>query len=240
VVAVPKLNSNKGFTIVELLIALSVLSTILVMSTTVMIQIGNIYTKGVNSSNLQNTTRSINSDLASTLQFSPSAPAPCVVDKVSCTSGTLSYSDAVGPVAIHAFCIAKTRYSFVLNRELGDDSATKVHTAHVLWKDTMTSTANCNPVDLRQSNPTSSDKSSVAGSGYELVPIHMRLTKFRVAESAPSSGVYNVSVWLVYGDSDLMKKIDDNGHTNCVGDTGTAFCATAFIDSTVIRRLQVE
>jgi prepilin-type N-terminal cleavage/methylation domain-containing protein len=232
------LKDNKGFTIVELLIALSVLSTILLIASAVMIQISNIYSKGVNSANLQNTTRSINGDLASSLQFSPSAPYPCVVDNVSCTADNATYSG----VPVRSFCINKTRYSFVLNRELGDDGGASpaVHTDHVLWRDTMKTTASCTPLNLTQSNPSQSEPSSVDGSGYELVPVHMRLTKFRVAETAVDSGVYNVSVWLAYGDSDLMKPIDGNGHTNCYGDTGSAFCSTALIDSTITRRLQVE
>ena len=241
--ALTKLKSNEGFTIVELLIALSVLSTILLMSSAIMIQISNIYSKGVNSANLQNTTRNINSDLGSSIQFSPSAPSPCTVTPVTCYGGTAPYAGTPGKLT-YAFCINKTRYSYVLNREMGDDSAktSDKHTEHVLWRDTMTTTANCKPLDLRKSNPSDSDVTSVQGSGYEMMPIHMRLTKFRVMEKSPDSGVYDVSVWLAYGDSDLMTSttIDSTGHTNCLGDIGSAFCATSLIDSTVTRRLQVD
>jgi prepilin-type N-terminal cleavage/methylation domain-containing protein len=242
-VAVSKLRSSEGFTIVELLIALSVLSTILMIASAVMIQISNTYSKGVNAANLQNTTRTINADLASSLQFNPSSPAPCAVDNVSCTApGAVPYPGGPTGSIIRSFCINKTRYSFVLNRELGDDqgSTPALHTEHVLWRDTMTSTANCKPLDLSKSNPSSSDASSAPGSGYELMPVHMRLTKFRIAEAPAGSGVYSVSVWAAYGDSDLMNNIDANGHTNCLGDKGSAFCSTSMIDSTVIRRLQVE
>ncbi len=41
------LKSTRGFTIVELMIALTVLSTILVMATVIMINIGVLYSKGV-------------------------------------------------------------------------------------------------------------------------------------------------------------------------------------------------
>ncbi|HSX37132.1 MAG TPA: type II secretion system protein, partial [Patescibacteria group bacterium] len=72
--ATEKAGAQGGFTIVELMVALSVLSILLVMSTVILIQIGKLYTKGVNQAATQNAARDIINDLSSQLQVSGNAP----------------------------------------------------------------------------------------------------------------------------------------------------------------------
>src|SRR5579884_1902974 len=104
-------NHQGGFTIVELMIALSILSTILIVSTAVLMQIGSIYTKGVNEANVQNATRTIVADLTATLQFSGFAPDNCVTTPTTCYSQSPAPSDLIhGPFA---FCVGNTRYSYL-------------------------------------------------------------------------------------------------------------------------------
>src|SRR5947209_8682260 len=131
-----KLLNQTGFTIVELMVALSVLSTILIICTAVLIQIGNIYIHGVNTANVQNTTRTIVSDLTATLQFSGFSPDGCTSISTTCYSpGPPPPVDPLvhGPFA---YCVGDTRYSYILQKELGTDSD-GVKTTHVLWRDTI-------------------------------------------------------------------------------------------------------
>lgn len=263
---ITKLNrQTKGFTIVELMIALTVLSTILTMSTVILIQIGAIYSKGVNQANLQNSTRTVVSDLSSDLQFSGNVPQPCIppppaAPTVPIPTGSITcYAPSVlvplglptdprtvgsgsGQFQAYAFCIGTTRYSYALNRELGTDNGVSpaVTTTHVLWRDTLTNPNDpCLPLELSTATPA--DGNSVLGSGYEMLGNHMLLTRFKVYETSATSDIYNIDVWTAYGDSDLMKIQDSTGtnpgQANCLGGTDTQFCATSQISTTLIGRI---
>ncbi len=237
-------SSQQGFTIVELMIALSVLSTILVMSTIVLIQIGSLYTKGVNGANLQNTTRTIMADVAASLQFSGNQPPSCTsLDGITCYATVPGSPRTVGagPTAmtVYSYCIDTTRYSYVLNRELGDDTTAPggdAQTAHVLWRDTMKDSNDvCKPLDLTADIP--SDAQSAGG--YEMMSNHMRLTRFNIPP--PSGNVYTIDVWTAFGDSDLVNTQPSSdptpGLSTCNGGAGTQFCATSMITTSITRRV---
>lgn len=239
-------TNEKGFTIVELMIALSVLSTILVMSSIIMIQIGALYSKGVNSASLQNASRNITADISQTLQFSGEEPfttSNCGISPGPPLTTCYATSQNFGGTTVYAYCVGATRYSYVLNKEHGNDQATGVDTPHVLWRDTMGNSSNCLPVNMTNNASIPPDSSpALRGSGsndagYEMVPAHMRLTRFRIAENPLNSGAFNVDVWMAYGDSDLVNAPDPQGNTTCKDGTGTQFCALSKISSTVVRRL---
>jgi prepilin-type N-terminal cleavage/methylation domain-containing protein len=233
---------EKGFTIVELMIALSVLSVVLLLGTVVLIRIGAIYSKGVNEADLQGATRTIMTDVTSSLQFSGNDPTPSCVGGTSCVSPSTSRSVSFGgtPVTVHAVCIGTTRYSYVLNYELGNDSYTgpdhnqSVDTPHVLWRDTMTGAA-CTPLDLTLDNPDNTHDGNSSGNGYEMAPNHTRLTRFNVTTSASDPGLFNIDVWMAYGDSDLLDL--SNSPPTCNGGTGQQFCAVSTLSTSVARRL---
>ncbi len=225
----------------ELLIAMAILSIILVMSTVVLIQVGNLYSKGVNAANLQNASRTIAADIASSLQFSGAAPQICAApaqDDPTCpnqsTSKTIQGDPPGSPLPIYSVCIGTTRYSYALNRELGTDSANGFITPHVLWRDTLNNSNDlCSPLDLTQSTPT--DGSS-KGDGYEMAPAHTRLGRFKVTRVAGTSNIHTVDVWMDYGDSDLLN-IATDGSATCQGGQGTQFCSTSQISTTLTGRL---
>lgn len=241
-----KMKQNiSGFTIVELMIALTVLSTILLLSTSVMVNIGALYSKGINSANLQNANRTLSSDISSALQFSGYNPFPCPIETgITCAASQNTIGSPPGPI-VYSFCINTTRYSYILNRELGADSGStppNLNTPHVLWRDTMKNTSTCVPLDIK-SNVVQSDANSVEGSGvpskgYEMLPDHTRLTRFKVKESPIGSGVFKVDTWLAFGDTDLINAPDANGQTSCKGGVGGQFCGVSMLSNSVTRRLQ--
>ncbi|PIZ62056.1 hypothetical protein COY17_03105 [Candidatus Saccharibacteria bacterium CG_4_10_14_0_2_um_filter_52_9] len=213
---IKKLAANTGFTIVELMIALMVLSTILLMGTVILIQIGALYTKGVNGASLQNATRNALVDVSSSLQFSGDdlSMAPDLH-----VAGTL----------INAFCIGSTRYSYVLNRELGTTDTTGTPAPHVLWRDTLPNVGTCTALDI------SNDSVNMATQGYEMIPEHIRLTKLAITQSPTDSDVYQIDVNMAYGDSDLFT---DASSTTCKGGPGTQFCGTSQLSNSVNRRIK--
>jgi prepilin-type N-terminal cleavage/methylation domain-containing protein len=215
---IKNISSERGFTIVELMIALSVVSTILVMSTVIMMRIGFLYTKGVNASNVQNASRNVTADISSAIQLSGGDPFSC--PSGGCTGGS----------AYKAFCIDNVRYTFIVGKTLGHDGFTGADTPHVLWRDTMTQGGSCAPINLA----TATTDAVSNGDGYEMVPNHVRLNKFDVVETAPGSGIYNVTVWLAYGDDDLV----NNSPLSCNSGNGSQFCAISKSSTTVIRRIE--
>lgn len=236
-------KKNAGFTIIELMIALSILSVILVIGSTLMARIGSQYTKGVNIANLNNTNRNIVSDIAGTLQFTGETVQSCAndptVNPLTCHTGKQTYTIGGRNASVYSFCIGRVRYSYVLDREMGTDQGlSDLKTPHVLWRDTMLNANSCTPANISADTVSASNSS---GDGYDVVPTHMRLTHFRVVASTDplQQGVYKVEVWMAYGDSDLVQNGGVAGAKNCTGGAGTAFCAISSINTTVIRRLKI-
>ncbi len=211
---IKKSANQRGFTIIELMIALTVLSTLLLMSTVILIQIGALYMKGVNSANLQNASRTILADVSSSLQF---------------TGNDISYGtpqNYPGGLTVNAVCIGSTRYSYVQNRELGTDFDSTL-TNHVLWRDTLPNAGACSPLDISAASVDMTTK------GYEMVPQHMRLVNFTISQDSTDPTVFTVTVWMAYGDTDLLGA----GYTTCKGGSGQQFCGTTQLSTTVKRRI---
>jgi prepilin-type N-terminal cleavage/methylation domain-containing protein len=120
-------NSENGFTIIELMIATAVLSTILVLVTTVMVNIGTLYYKGINQSRIQDDVRSITDDIVHNIQLDDQPPKASSED---------------GPHGEQAFCVGNVRYTYILGVQIGHPAS------HVLWRDQNPTPGSCTPVDL--------------------------------------------------------------------------------------------
>src|SRR5690348_674157 len=104
-----KLN-NEGFTLIELLIATTVLSVMLVLISTVSLQIGKSFYKGVTSSRNQNTVREVSGQITRNIQYSAVTPQQYGTP----TSGVL--------------CVGSTRYMYQTNVQVSPGT-------HALWAD---------------------------------------------------------------------------------------------------------
>ncbi|HET7320073.1 MAG TPA: prepilin-type N-terminal cleavage/methylation domain-containing protein [Candidatus Saccharimonadales bacterium] len=215
---------QKGFTIVELMIALTIVSVMLLIATTVFVHLGNDYTKGINLTRTQNAARNIIDQVSQELQFS---------------GGTLQTGSNGGSNAI---CIGNTRYSYVIGKQAVSGTTTS---PHVLWQETMQPGDACMPLNLANTPdpaavPSGPGKNQLGTNGKELVPDRMRLTGLCVSQLG--SG-YQVSVWLAYGDDDLLSGLGGtadscgNKHQTCLGITGDQFCAVSELQTTVAARL---
>jgi prepilin-type N-terminal cleavage/methylation domain-containing protein len=209
-------HHQNGFTIVELMLATAILSVILLLVTVVMINISNLYYKGINQTRVQDDVRSITDELAQQLELNGNSPTP----------NTYTY----GSVTVQAICIGTTRYSYVLLTEIGgkyQDLGALI--PHILWRDTTTDTA-CTPLDLAQSDPTLGVMTS-SSNGTELIAPDSRLTYFAVSASSP----YTIQVGVAYGAGDLLNL---NGlNTTCKGNIGDQFCAAASLKTIAVQRI---
>lgn len=222
-------TTEKGFTIVELMIATAVLSTLLLIVTLIITSIGNLYYKGVNLSRIQDDARNITNQVAQDLELNNSfdsclTAAPC----------------AGGIGTTQAYCVGNVRYTFVIGKQLGTNTG---QSHHVLWRDTNPSPGGaCGPVGSFP-NPTSN--------GSELMAPSSRLTKFTIIGTSP----YDVTLDIAYGDDDLLCSPSVSGSCQSTGTmapsgftkgdllckglskTSSSFCATAGLTTTVVQRL---
>lgn len=232
---------ENGFTVVELMISLTILSTILLMSTMVLINIGSLFSKGINAANLQNANRNVSSDISSTLQFSGNNPSSCVIETGTyCATGVI-LAATPQQANVYSICIGTTRYSFIMNRALRTDSADPANSPrpHVLWRDRMKTPANCPPLQINDNTILAdSNTDTTYGNGYEMYPDRVRLTKFKIKETAPNSGVFSIDTFAAFGDTDLLTAVDPQGNTNCITGFGQQYCGTSRLNVSVSRRAQ--
>ena len=202
---------NKGFTIIELMIATTVFSLVLLLCTYGLIQVSRVYYKGVTSGRVQETLRTVTDNVTRVIQFSGGTVVP---PPTTTTNGTP-----------FVFCIDDQRYSVVTDRQLveGNPNETQSQISHVLVVDTF---PGCNSSSAPQ------DLTQAAISGQELLSPNMRLSKFEIKNI--STNLYEVNIRVVYGDNDVLS----SDHTSCANvKAGTQFCAVGELNSVVQKRI---
>ncbi|HXR50448.1 MAG TPA: prepilin-type N-terminal cleavage/methylation domain-containing protein [Verrucomicrobiae bacterium] len=203
-------REQAGFTIIELMIATTVLSVILLMATAIMISIGNLFYKGVSQARVQDNIRTITDDVSNHLRLGSAVANP--------TGSPLVRSGQ----SIYSLCIDTTRYSYVIGMQIG------APLNHVLWRDTLATAGSCAPADLSTADPAATN-GGVAGSGTELIGPKSRLTAFSLSSTTTP---YTINVGVAYGDPSLSPA------GVCLGtsDTSDQFCSTATLTTTVDKR----
>lgn len=205
-----------GFTIIELLIATTILSTILVMTTVSMLGISRLYTKGISTSRVQNSTRNINEEITDLLE-----------------NTSTGYQLANSPDGnTHSICIGNTRYTYNVGKKITATPSGADQAMHALWRDTITP-GNCAPPNnfLNTASPSPSTD------GTELIPANSRLTVFNISSSSP----YNIQIGVAMGDYDqFVGGVAGNvtgANTRCLINSASKFCATSYLETTVSKRL---
>lgn len=205
-------DQERGFTIVELLIATAVLSTLLVVVSVMMANIGRLYYKGINQAKMQENVRSVVDEISDRLQLNNSS---------------VGRYNTVDPVK--AYCIGTTRYTYILGQQLSSTHK------HVLWRDTI-GAGTCTKADLNADNPSITTGGS---NGSELITTRSRLSQFSII---PTDSPYVVTMKLVYGDDDQLADPNNDGipftgpDVSCLSQSGNQFCATAALTTTVVQR----
>jgi prepilin-type N-terminal cleavage/methylation domain-containing protein len=210
-----------GFTVIEMLVALAIFSVVLVVVTAAIIQISQIYYKGVNETQVQSTARAITDTVSQAIQFGGGT----VTDTVASPT----------PGGSYAFCISNREYSYRPGYKLVDNTPGTNQTRHGMVVRTV---AGC-------TGGTSGQDLSVASvSGRELMSPGMRLSKMVVKNVGPN--LYQVQVRVVYGDDDLLYSpsapASPNGmlaqDATCRGTAGRQFCAVSELNTVVISRVK--
>jgi len=199
---------SEGFTIVELLIAMTGFSFILLLVTIVMINIGNIYSKGINQTRLDDAVRYISSDLSRQFKY----------NKVS----NFSSSPEDATEDIKAYCIGSTKYTYITGYKIGDKYKSRV-LQHVMLKTSIQEgESECSPEDLY----------SNASRGEELIPKNSSISFFEVINTGYQ---YTIKVALAYGDKTAMQNY---GYVDVKCDSANQYyCAVSSLTTVVSARL---
>lgn len=230
-------HRQAGFTIVELLIATLVFSTVVLVITFGIIQFSRSYYRGSTTTNLQNATRNVIDAVSQAIQFSGS-------DVTS-----WSQTSSGGEVTAGGYCIGNTQFDFVVGKQRGGDSLATGQVKHALYS-APSAAGSCTAINA-DTNPNVKD----------LADPNMRVVKFTIKNLGPN--LYTVDLRLAYGDADLLcspkvttanpndsgscsSKSDpttyDNylykGDLTCKITNGSQFCAAAELSTIVQKRVQ--
>lgn len=167
-------GDNRGFTIIELMMATLVFSTVLLIVTVGIIQITRVYYKGLNEASTQDTARSVMDTISQAIQFS---------------GATVSGTTASAPGASTSFCVGNQQFSYKLGYQLVDSSPGTNQTTKALWQST---TSGCT------GNP------AAAATGVEMLSSKMRLSSLTVTQVNGDPNIWKVSVRVAFGDDDLL------------------------------------
>jgi len=212
---------QKGFTVVELMIATTVFSFVLLVASSGVIAIGKIYYKGITSAKTQETTRTIMEEIARARQFS---------------GGNIGEELPAVPIGgLQAYCFGEDRYSYIINSKLDLDADPN---GRALFHDIRTNLSQCEP-QTSVGEELLSDNMRLLE--FSIEPVEVENADGTISISADKS---TIKVKVAYGDNDLLSNYDDSGNPNgvvpadalCKGGAGSTFCSTAQLETVVGKR----
>ncbi len=220
----PRLDKQRGFTIIELLIATLVFALVLVLITMSVLTFTKTYIRGVSQAATQTAARTILDNVSQSIQFSGNVVNPSITP---------------GPDGAIGFCIGNHRYSYILGWQLTDGTPkTNAHESnHVL---TLDSSSSCSGATAQLV-------------GTELLSPRMRLAQLRIEQVQPDDpAVWRVTVRVVLGEDDLLCSPSQPGECasqetslpldrpdlSCkVAFTGSQYCAVSELSTIVKKRV---
>lgn len=218
-------KTQQGFTIIELMIATTIFSVVLLAMSATVIQISRMYYKGIVMSQTQAAARNIMEEISRPIQLEGAT--------VAVKTGVVS----VDGYELHVICVGTTRYTAAVG--LMQDSKVTIsgdHLKHVVWQDKVASP------DICMSDPPLNLATNLS-SGKDLLPDKMRLTKFEVEPDGPDTRLWKVNIGVMYGERDLMDPPDDTTTTAdipqaCLSSyVGGQWCAKAEYSTEVLKRI---
>lgn len=215
-------RAERGFTIVEFMVATSVFTVVLMGVTAGILHIGRVYQHSLYASNTQSATSNLVDTISQSIKFS---------------AGDVGYSTHAS--GTQSYCIGNRQFLFVTGRQLdGPGGLTSTKNAVMTRQN-----SGCVAESIIATTPTN-------GSPRELLGKGMRLSKLSITPVSPTSPLVNVTVRVIFGDDDLLCSPPNatsdtcTSPTNfsspdlrCLPDTGSTFCTASELTTTVYRRL---
>ena len=211
-------SAQAGFTIVELMIATLVFSSVMILITVGVLSFTRSYYKGINQSNTQNAARLISENISQAVQFSGE----------SITSPIAASTD--GEPQSRGICIGDQRYSYLPGWQVSDGPADDSlnRNRYGLVMDKPGSCSGLSAQNLR---------AAVTDGSTELLPPMMRISKLQVERMTGTSDTWRVTVRVVYGDNDLLNNPTAEDASCKVSISGSQYCAQAELTTYVKKRI---
>lgn len=206
-------SNQRGFTIVELMIATAVFGVILLVIAVAIMQFTRVYYKGITQATTQDTTRTLVDRIAQSIQFN---------------GGNVTATPARSYGTVASFCVGNQQYTYVIGKQLSDSTPNSSQTWHSLVARDLGGCVS--------SSPTPS-MSTQATTGRELLAPKMRLARMEVAPIGTSNKLYKVTVRVVFGEDDLLSN-PTGPDAKCLSQQGSQFCAVSEITTVVTKRVE--
>ncbi len=209
-VAGRKYRTSAGFTIVEMMIALSVLAVILLVTAAVITRFNVTNRQALTQTTTLTTARAIQAQVSEWLQFNRP------------NSANLTLPVPGGGSDSGAYCIGDVRLSYRIGQQY-----TGQNTTHALISDSTNGTG-CGGAGVNLN-------ATISGAREYLAP-NMRLAKLDIVPISAATQLYSVTVKVVYGDTDLLDN-PTGANASCKPGRGSEFCAVSELTTTVQSRL---
>lgn len=203
---------SAGFTIIELLIATTIFSVLLLVSATAVVQVGRTYYKGVSVTQTAQTARQILAEVSANIRLNST------VSGLNTASGGRSY-----------YCVGGHRYTFKLFNHVNSadhDNSTKFG----LLQDQPVGDGCGNPFDspaIPLVNPT------------ELLANNMRLLNFTITPLAGAGSLYSVALSVASGADDTLSD-PNSASAQCKNQPSLSqFCAVTSLSTVVYQGLNI-
>ncbi|HET9721816.1 MAG TPA: prepilin-type N-terminal cleavage/methylation domain-containing protein [Candidatus Saccharimonadales bacterium] len=213
----PKPSHSPGFTIVELLVATSVFSVVLLGALAGFLEIGHLFYKGVSTSNTQAVANQILQDVSGQFQ----------------TNGGFTSVPPTDGSTYAYYCIGDTRYTYNINHEVNvNDSTDRSPGGHYgILKDVLPGdgcgtpcVSSCVQGEAPFQSPT------------ELLGDKMTLRQFSITPSASGSNFFNISIVVSYGEDDAFDNISDPNTIVCKANSGLdQFCSVSRLNTSAYK-----
>ena len=209
------LRSESGLTLTETFVTMAILSMIIVLSLALIIFIGRVYNRGIQTNKLQNVTNTITTHISETIRTSgvqvQKFDDPTWSELKSHGVYTGGYDDDW-----FGYCIGDTQYSYRLNTQLiADESKTEPQAPSQAAQALIVSRA-CNP-DTTDANPNllyfagpDSDFSRVDDNieQFELLHDRMRILGFSIDQVGEYDNLYDIRLKLAIGGDAADRQYD--------------------------------
>jgi prepilin-type N-terminal cleavage/methylation domain-containing protein len=226
------INKHKGFTIVELMIATTVFSVILLLSLTGFLQIGQQFYKGVNMTRTDDVAKQIISGIKNDIAFDSTSLAITPIQSQTFTVNGRSYTR-------YWFCAGSNRYTFIkgymvdtqagLAERQSQPATPNSWYKYGLLKDRVDVSGGC-------PSPISSTLGLTANSVTELIGDKMRLSELQISHlPSPNDKLYTINIRIVYGEDSVLQN-PNQPNASCISGKNTSSYCFATDLRTAVRR----
>lgn len=219
-------SKRRGFTIVELMIAISVFSVVMIIATTGILLIARQYQSGVTKTAMQSATRDIHQKISDSIKYS---------------GGSIYQIDSGGVTGYSVVCAGNTRYFYrkpiVTENKISTGSEFNSMSSLYFQQQTDDYTPGNSVGKCGYISSVATEDLKIA---QQLLPNNAKVAVFDVATTVDDDGITNASTietTFVRGDYDLFNLPSIPGGLKCKSGVGNEWCSVVSLSSIVNPRL---